>query len=973
MAGYFLRDARGFDAWQTRQREYAHQLVREAREQLIEQYTRAGDGRGAIEQARALLALDPLGEAAARRLMELLAQHGRRSEALQQYERTRQLLDDELAVEPAPETTAVYEQILAGAWEPIAELVRPDRVPNNLPRDRTPFVGRDKELVQLGEQLAGADTRLITILGAGGSGKTRMGIATARAQLGENGTPSRFVDGVYFVELAAVEEPEALVATMMAAMDLSLPDGMELQPFINYLRNKRMLFVLDNFEQLLPAARIVNQICDEAPGVKLIVTSRERLNSQHEWLFPLAGLDFPPAGRPLPDLLELRGFGSVQLFAHIAQQLQPGFRVRGQNAAAIARISQLVQGMPLGLVLAASWLELLAPDEVVAEMAHSFDMLESDIADLPARQQSLRAAFDYSWRLLTPPLQRAFCQLSVFRGGFTYAAAREIAGVTLTELRKLAHKSMIYRDDRNRYEVHELMRQFAAEKLSADRGLETAVREAHSRYYLSWLADQKPRLQSGEQELALDEIDPEANNILVAWQWGAEQQRAARLHRALASLDLYAEWHFAVDALLAPAVRMAVSQFEGAQTITGRRLFALLLTYDMWDDRFDEDPDAQRTLAERGLAIVEELEAEGIDVTVDKIRALSAVADIDNARNLQLREQCVKLARRSGDRWLLAITSKDAGWAYQWRADFGACEPHFRRAIAIFDALGDRRAQSQALEGLPELGAMFDYLEKLPEYEALARRNMELNLAIGDHYPKGLRNLQFVYWQQGRYEEGIQLAEQAKEIHRRLRNEGKTTVSCNPIFVFCYIYTGQYDVARELLAEALETWGGSASWAGQFVAGMLGEIYLAEGDRAAALASFAEHERHCRKNHNDIDLLGFAPAYAAAQNTHAAFAALIRDYNSFQFAGNYQRVIPMVASYFLDAGDVLFAAELYALALRYDAVRNGRWYADVVGDRLATAVAQLPPEAAEEARRRGQARDLFDTIDELAALFGVED
>lgn len=348
---------------------------------------------------------------------------------------------------------------------------------HNLPAQPTRFIGRQQELDQIGQQLATPDVRLLTILGPGGMGKTRLALETAAQAL------PAFADGVCFVPLAPVQEPERLAASILEA--LSVPANVEdlVDSLGHYLRQKKLLLVLDNFEQLLPAAANLSRILSAAPWVKLLVTSRERLNLQEEWLYPLQGLTFPggdgektgPATYSAPDL-----------FAERMQQVQPGFSLSGENWEWTVRICRLVGGMPLGLELAASWGELLSCRQIAEEIERSLDFLESDARNLIDRHRSMRAVFASSWRRLSSQEQAVLRKLSIFRAGFEREAAEIVAGASLPLLLGLVRKSLLHRNGDGRFEVHELLRQFAAQQLvEADE--EETVAAAHAAYYVSFL------------------------------------------------------------------------------------------------------------------------------------------------------------------------------------------------------------------------------------------------------------------------------------------------------------------------------------------------------------------------------------------------------------------------------------------------------------------------------------------------------
>ncbi|MCP4589222.1 MAG: hypothetical protein GY842_00620, partial [bacterium] len=362
-----------------------------------------------------------------------------------------------------------------------------DYRPNNLPVQPTPFVGREAVLAEIAGRLHDPDCRLLTLLGPGGSGKTRLALETGAAQL------DNYSHGVWFVPLAALQSVDAIVPTVARALGFSFyadaggsagPDPQ--QQLLDYLRQKTMLIIMDNYEHLLSPLNppmggtkggdLVTDILKTAPDVKVLATSRARLNVQGEQLFPVAGMNFPAK-----DTLEQAAqYSAIKLFLGSARRVQPDFELTPANLADVARICRLVQGMPLGILLAAGWIEMLTPAEIAAEIGTSLDFLETDVRDVPARHRSMRAVFDHSWNLLTERERQVLHGLSVFRGGCTREAAQEITGASLRELMALVRKSLLHRASGGRYEMHELLRQYSAERLDQSPTESEAVRDRHS-------------------------------------------------------------------------------------------------------------------------------------------------------------------------------------------------------------------------------------------------------------------------------------------------------------------------------------------------------------------------------------------------------------------------------------------------------------------------------------------------------------
>ena len=493
LEGFSLKDSAAFEEWLQATREQLERGCLAALTRLAEQHEGVGDLAKACEVTWRAVDLAPWQEESHRRLLRLLALSGQRSAALTQYETCRSVLKRELGVEPAAETTRLYEQIRDGVLmsggtgrtrTPLPPLcpLRPPTSPPNLPTWLTPFVGRGELLTEIATRLADPGCRLLTLVGPGGSGKTRLAVEAATRQAGA------FTHGVCFVPLVSTVSAESLASAIAHSLGLhTATQGDPRQQVTDYLRAKQLLLVLDNFEHLIGTVQMMGPLLADAPGLKALVTSRVALQIQGEQRLPILGLPYPaevPAGP-----LDPGQYSSLQLFVQAARQVAPAFNPSADDLTQVAAICRLVGGLPLGILLAAAWMRLLSPGELAEQLAaHSLELLDGEWQDLPERQRSLRAVFDQSWRLLNEQERQAFAQLSVFRGGFTYPAAQEVTGVTLHTLLRLANGSLLERTPGGRYMAHELLRQYAEEKLDADPGRGEAARGQHAAYYMRALA-----------------------------------------------------------------------------------------------------------------------------------------------------------------------------------------------------------------------------------------------------------------------------------------------------------------------------------------------------------------------------------------------------------------------------------------------------------------------------------------------------
>lgn len=410
---------------------------------------------------------------------------------------------------------------LETVFPPLASL---SATPNNLPLQLTDFVGRRAELAETTRLLR--ETRLLTILAPGGAGKTRLGIQAAAD------STSDYPHGVYFIGLADIGHPDAMVRAIAEGIGLALStDEDELTQLNNYLANRTLLLVLDNFEHLIDGVGVVTAILAGAPNVTVLATSRARLGVTGETTLALGGL-----GTTWEDPREATQADAVALFIDAAQRTDPEFVLRPEDLDSLQKILQLTGGMPLAILLSAAWVDILPITAIAEEIRKSLDFLETEAGDVPDRHRSVRAVFDYSWQLLTPDEQDNFAALSVFRGGFTRDAADKVAGATLRNLSSLIAKTLLTPSaDKERYSVHELLRQYAQAELERDQARCDEVQDAHADYYAN-LADRAFRLVAKSDEPQLVRLfEADLENTRTAWRHLVRRGDAKGLRKMLPS------------------------------------------------------------------------------------------------------------------------------------------------------------------------------------------------------------------------------------------------------------------------------------------------------------------------------------------------------------------------------------------------------------------------------------------------------
>ena len=403
--------------------------------------------------------------------------------------------------------------------------------------------GREVELEAVQQRLADASCRLLTVTGPGGIGKTKLAVtAAARAC-------RMFLDGTWAVYLAAVESKDVLLSVLAHALGLVLSSDTDAQRQLHaYLRDKRALLLLDNFEQLLPATQAVAALLDAAPHIKMLVTSRERLNLSEEWLLPLKGLGF---AAELNDIAIATSTPAVRLFRARAQRVRPEFPDDELEEA--ARICRALEGTPLAIELAAAWTRLLPCADILREIERNLDFLRTAARDVPARQASLRAAFDHSMALLTEEERAAFARLSVFRGAFDREAAWAVAGAGLPLLGALADKSLLRQASEGRLAIHELLRQFAGELLARDAAEHARVHAAHGRYFLDLVISQRDTLVGEQAPAVAARLAAGLADTRAAVHWALAARDYARLQNTLSSVH----WVYELTSRFGEAIELA--------------------------------------------------------------------------------------------------------------------------------------------------------------------------------------------------------------------------------------------------------------------------------------------------------------------------------------------------------------------------------------------------------------------------------
>ena len=644
----------------------------------------------------------------------------------------------------------------------VSEPLSPSARLHNLPPQLTPFIGRENELATINRLLADPACRLLTILGPGGMGKTRIAVQVMKILATDK--PVLFPDGLYFIPLAAVSDIQGIIYAITQALRTTFYVGERSlsEQLLNFLSNKQMLLVLDNFEHLINEESIqwLVEMLSIAPAICLLVTSRSRLNILGEQVYSLDGLDNTDLKDDTQVLNKEAGFSaSLQLFAQTARWGQPTFQLNEKNLISVVKICQLVEGIPLAIELSASWSGLLEPEEILARLQENLNLLEMESLNLPERQQSVRAVFNTSWRLLRTQERAAVQRIAVFRSGFTVEAAEQVADISIQTLQSVLNKSWIKRDDEGRFQMHELTRRYSLEQLQhADE--QESIQARHLNFY-SKLAEQSyARIWEGSEQIEwLQRLDQETGNLEAAIKWGAGQRRVQSVEKALYLVGgLYSYlWH---RGRIVEGLQWAEITVEAAQNLPvhpaalGKALlvagaFALFhAQMGKAESYVKASLEANRLGGEPG----------GISHAL--LLAGLVAANRNEPRKAKiLFQEGLQISRSIESSWVSEYILKNLAELAWSNGDFDQAYDLFWEALDVARQMEDRLGHFNVLIGLGRLSLQ---LKKLNEAATYSRESMALSTELESPREKAraLRLQAAIAFQEGRINEArIMLAE----------------------------------------------------------------------------------------------------------------------------------------------------------------------------------------------------------------------
>jgi len=1011
--GFYVRKAPEFEIWVLAQRTRLRELALQALHILAVHHSAQGEAgwTAAIDYTSRLLSLEPWQEEAQRLMMRLLALTGRRSAALVQYERCRQILTEELGVEPGEETNALYEHIRDEEYPPSRrrleftaremekdtgqqptdeKILELPPFSANLPTHPTNFVGRERELDTLEDLIINGGTRLVTLVGPGGIGKTRLALEFAdkqrqskilRTQRNEQSS-NPFPNGIYFVSLESLFSSELILPAIVEALRYRFDRG-EAQ-LLDYLRSKRLLLVIDNFEHLVEGAEILSRILTSAPDVHILVTSREKLRLHEEQVYPLQGLEFPESAQTK----NAANYSAGKLFLQTAQRQRPDFTLDDSENEKLALICQRVEGMPLALELVATWTDTLSLADIASEIQSNFDFLTTKYRDMPSRHRSVRAVFDVTWEKLLPTEKTMFSRLSVFRGGFTREAATAITGATTHNLSALVGKSLLrYYKSQDRYNIHELLRQYGEDKLEDRSERVEELKDRHSQYYCEWFATQikTNTLKSKGQKTVLDTMTAELENTRAAWDWALHNHQIERLMFRTTAFGLYYAWRGGFQ--------------EGERTF---QAFASQLL-DM-----NEQKDANRMFVRVGVLI---WQAYFLNELGDRAKAIDLLLESQDL----IDSPCMAEMDTRAERAHNLANKSQAGW---WQTSDSRLE-QLAQARALYREVDHPFGLPYALTSSASLALVTGRVEEAQHFyeESLEIYERNGNLLGKAASLNGLGNLSFA---QNDYVEAERLLQQAVDIARENEDLQRVTTASMSLGSV-YLYWGQLERAQRVLERCVAEYtdmgfkirraaslyylgytclhlgeNDKAARYGKIALTLAQEtdykeiiaqsimlpaaIALTNGDFIQALRGFEEAARVLESKQftrvlygEDCGRVGLGAATLQLGRIDEAknvFTDLLQQAVASHRQDKLLYALVGIAFLVAKQGDAERAVELYSLAESHPFVGKSRWFADAFGQPVEAAGKKLPFDKLKEAKVRGEHRDLWVTAGELTLDYG---
>ena len=648
---------------------------------------------------------------------------------------------------------------------------------SHIPSSLGPLIGRDTELAEITRLVQETHCRMLTLTGQGGIGKTHLAKHVASFLADSNKHP------VVFVSLAPIMGREQTVTAIADALGIVLYTASDRsKQLISYLQQRELLLILDNFEHLAIEPSCVDLIDDILQGtrrVKILVTSRHPLQLQAEWVFEVQGLPLPQGDQPD----ELETSSAVALFIQCANQASVGFKPTKKDLLAIARICELVEGLPLGIELASAWVRTLPCEEIAQEIQNSLDFLETSARGFPERHRSIRATIDHSWKLLSPDEQNVLRRLAIFRGGFTRHSAASVADASLANLGALVSKSLIRRAESGRYDMHELIHQYALEQLQQDESKNEQIQTRHTQYFASLLNQRGPALKGAERPIVVSELISDLANLRQAWHWASAHQQAKELSQSADTLFWLYEsrsncregvplYRQAVQGLQVAGKKLSASEKWAQQLALGQAL-----SYEgFFLFRQGQQPQGREAL-KSALAILEQIpERESPEVHMalsNAIVFLGTVTSVmgDFEEGDLLLQHGFSMKQKREDNWGSAFCLRQMALSTYYRGDYTKAQRALQRSLEISQKIGNTWSIAASLS---QLGLVAYYQGNYERAEEYLSQALELSRALEDRYSiaTALDGLGLVKTAQGQFDDAQSLLQESITLFKEIGEQG---------------------------------------------------------------------------------------------------------------------------------------------------------------------------------------------------------
>lgn len=637
---------------------------------------------------------------------------------------------------------------------------------NNLPISPTPLIGREHEIAMIGRQLLDPTCRLLTLTGPGGVGKTRLAIEAGHK------LKSNFPDGVFFISMASISSVESIIPAIADPLDLSFSGPAE--PIVqvsNFLRRKEILLVIDNMEHLLDAGTVLGEILQKTQHVKMLITSREHLHLQWEWLFEVQGL-------PIPEKTDsnIQNNSAILLFIQRARQTSQDFSLESDDEAALVQICNLVGGLPLAIELAASWVRILSCREIALELERSFDLLETRKIDVPPRHRSIKTVFDHSWTMLTDEERSLMTRLSVFQGGFSREAAIAITGTSLSMLSILVDKSLLRHSKKpDRYELHELIRQYTLAELQSNPAEQAQASEKYAIYYTNWVATLEGSFKSVQQPQTSQQIRAETSHWHSSWYWAVGNRRLDLLRIMIPCLSWYFEVHgYYAEALSAFKATVDEFRLHGApaslRSSAERSAFAFLVDSLGWFEFRTGNVERGTALLAESLEIANEANDPEVLYYIYGNWGYLALLAGNVSEASRLTTQSLIYGEALGSPWHIAIPSSVLGIVAYQQEKMTEAYQQLTESLKIWRSVGDPRG---LVFCMLYLGMTTFALEDISTTRSILTESNQIAEANMDRWAHafGLDMLGMVSLSQGQNEEALAYFKQSLALSNEIGDQ----------------------------------------------------------------------------------------------------------------------------------------------------------------------------------------------------------